>query len=50
MNLRVNLSLGKHGRRSLQTFTADGGDFSVQRFVDYIPIQKNQGIEGLPLG
>jgi hypothetical protein len=46
----LNLRLGEHGGRPLVALTADRGDLSDQGLVKDIPIEKNQGVQGLPLG
>jgi hypothetical protein len=46
----LNLRLGKHGGRPLVACIADRGDLSGQGLVKDIPIENNQGVQGLPLG
>ena len=40
----LNLHLGKHCGRPLLAFTTDRGNFSDQRLINDIPIEKNQGV------
>jgi hypothetical protein len=46
----LDLRLSEHGGRPFLAFTAYRGNFSNQRLVKDIPIEKNQGVKGLPLG
>jgi hypothetical protein len=47
---QLHLILGKHRWRSLQTFTANRYNVSIQWFIYDFPIKKNQGVESLFLG
>ena len=46
----LDLRLGEHGGRPLVACAADRGDLSGQGLVKDIPIEKHQGVQGLPLG
>jgi hypothetical protein len=45
-----NLRLGEHGGRPLLALTAARGDLSSQGLIKDIPMEKHQGVQGLPLG
>ena len=46
----LNLRLGEPGGRPLLAFPAAMGDRSGQGLVKDIPLENNQGVQGLPLG
>jgi hypothetical protein len=46
----LDLRLGEHGGRLVVAFAADRGDLRGQGLVEDIPIEKSQGVQGLPLG
>ena len=46
----LDLRLGEHGGRPWLAFAADRGDRALKGLVQDIPVEKHQGVQGLPLG
>ena len=46
----LDLRLGEHGGRPWLACAADRGDLALKGLVQDIPVEKHQGVQGLPLG